>query len=422
MGLSLSGTKMAKVSGLRSIMEDIATTTSHTGGDAGWLNLSIGNPALIPEVQNTWQRLTADALADDFTAASCQYGPSRGAPVLVDAIVAEFNARYGWGITAENVVIGPGSQMLCFIAAALFTGPAADGTQQIVLPMTPDYTGYQGLCMHSGGIAGIPPRTEPGQGRSFRYAFDFDALEQRGRMGMMLLSSPSNPTGRSIDSAELARLIGVARRRDVPLIIDHAYGAPFPQIAATATAPPWDEHVINCFTLSKAGLPGERIGFAIGPAHHINAMVSFLSNSALHAPQLAQTVAARALTTGRLQEMAASVISPFYRNRRQTAEKLLAELLPEDMDWRLHSSEGGMFCWLWVNHAWFDDMALYRLLKTKNVFIVPGRHFFVDPLYTAGLLNHGKQCFRISLSADESVIGEGIVRIAEALRELRGAS
>ena len=76
---------MASMSGLRSIMEDIATSTA--GSDAGeWLNLSIGNPASIPEVMQAWQELTEEALAKNFGEASCNYGPSRGAASLVLAI------------------------------------------------------------------------------------------------------------------------------------------------------------------------------------------------------------------------------------------------------------------------------------------------------------------------------------------------
>src|ERR1700721_999153 len=73
---SLIGDKMASMSGLRSIMEDIATSTA--GSDTGeWLNLSIGNPASIPEVTQAWQELTEEALAKSFGEASCNYGPSR---------------------------------------------------------------------------------------------------------------------------------------------------------------------------------------------------------------------------------------------------------------------------------------------------------------------------------------------------------
>ncbi|MFF9349009.1 aminotransferase class I/II-fold pyridoxal phosphate-dependent enzyme [Streptomyces sp. NPDC014734] len=420
MRLSRIGQKMSGMSGLRTIMEDIAASTA--AGSSNWLNLSVGNPALIDEVVDTWRELTVQAATADFTATSSRYGPSRGLPALVDAIVDHFNTSYGWDITADNVVVGPGSQMLCFMAAALFTGSTGtEQPQRLVLPMTPDYAGYQGLSLDRDGVIGFTPRVLLSGDRSFHYAFDFDALDQCREAGMFLLSSPSNPTGRSVDGDELARLLSAARQRDVPLFVDHAYGEPFPRIAASRVAPQQDDYLINCFTLSKAGLPAERIGFAIGPDRYIRPMVSFMANSALHAPQLMQLVAARSLTTGALEKLASSVIAPFYQARRRSVERLLAELLPASVNWRLHTSEGGMFCWLWVDEPWFDDMALYELMKTKKVFIVPGRHFFVPPSADAALNSHGTRCFRISLSADEGTIGEGIARIAEGLTQLSRA-
>jgi alanine-alpha-ketoisovalerate/valine-pyruvate aminotransferase len=65
------------------------------------------------------------ALADSFADVSCRYGSSRGTARLVDAIATYFKNRYGWDIGPQNIVIGPGSQMLCFVAAALYSGAAS---------------------------------------------------------------------------------------------------------------------------------------------------------------------------------------------------------------------------------------------------------------------------------------------------------
>jgi valine--pyruvate aminotransferase len=419
MRLSDWGTKMAGLSGVRSILEDTAAAMNRPGG--GWLNLSAGNPARIPEAIETWRRLKEDALRDCFVRSSCQYGPSRGTAGLVDAIVDYFNARYAWGIGRDNVLVGPGSQMLCFIATTIFTGPYSAERRRLVLPSVPDYPGYQCLSLQADGVAGVEPRVEIQGDRSFRYAFQMDALRRQPSLGMMLLSSPGNPTGRSITAGELAALVGVAEERDVPLVLDHAYGEPFPRIADVAVDPPRHANVINCFTLSKAGLPGERIGFAIGPAESIGAMVSFTANSTLHAPQPVQAVLERALNSGELDALTGKVIRPYYRNKRLVAESLLHEFLPDSVDWRLHSSEGGLFCWLWIDHDWFDDMTAYNALKRRKVFVVPGRHFFVAPFGSGSLATHSTRCIRLSLSAEEPVIAEGIRRIAEVLTEMSDA-
>jgi valine--pyruvate aminotransferase len=410
MGLSQVGTQMSRMSGLRSLMEDVASAMAGTS-DTRWLNLSIGNPAAIPKVTAMWQEAAGWAVTDSFCDAIA-YGPSRGAPVLIKAIADHFHRHLGWNIGPENIVVGPGSQMLCFAAAALFTGGDGRGTRRVGLPAMPDYTGYQSICMLPGGVAGIESACQVGQDRSFRYELDLDATARRTDIGMLLVSSPCNPTGRSLRTDEQDTLIAIAERMDVPLLVDHAYGRPFPQIGPTFAPPAQSPHVVNCFSLSKAGLPGERVGFAVGPERYITPMVSFLSNSVLHASGLAQAMVARALTSGALDDVVASAIRPFYAGRRPLAEQLLLEAMPTEVNWRLHSNEGGMFGWLWVDEDWFSDVDLYADLKKRGVFIAPGRSFFSGPPQAGG---HSNQCFRITLTVDENDLREGISRIGAAI-------
>ncbi|MEU6578123.1 aminotransferase class I/II-fold pyridoxal phosphate-dependent enzyme [Streptomyces sp. NPDC046805] len=418
MELSRAGNKMASLSGLRGIMEDIATSMGTSTGRQ-WLNLGIGNPAAIPEVGNVWKRMTIRALDDSFEDTSCRYGPSRGLPRLIDAIVEYFNDRYDWGIGPRNVVVGPGSQMLCFIAAALFTGSGDERDSTIVLPMVPDYTGYQGLNMTPGGIVGVEPLLRiQDAGRSFGYLFDLPAIERQRDVGLMLLSSPSNPAGRCATPDEIGSLIAAAEAHDVPLVIDNAYGAPFPRIGNAITAPVRHDHVVHCFSLSKAGLPGERLGFAIADERYIDPIVSFLANSTLHAPQLVQSALALALKSDVLDTLVETAISPFYAHRRKFVESLLFQSLPEGVAWRLHVGEGGMFFWVWVDEDWFDDLTLYQKLKERGVFVVPGRHFFTDPENSTGLGRHPRQCFRVSITPDAATLVAGVEVIGQTLSDL----
>jgi valine--pyruvate aminotransferase len=411
-GLSKVGTQMSRMSGLRSLMEDVASAMASTS-DTKWLNLSIGNPAAIPEVTEMWREAAGWAVADKFSDAVA-YGPSRGAPALVEAIAEYFHRYLGWNIGPENIVVGPGSQMLCFAAAALYAGEDGGGARRVGLPAIPDYTGYQGICMLPGGIAGVESAWEVGPDRSFRYVLDLDTMARRTDIGMLLVSSPCNPTGRSLRADEQDALIAIAEQMDVPLFLDHAYGRPFPQIVPTFAPPVSHPHVVNCFSLSKAGLPGERIGFAIGPERYITPMVSFLSNSVLHASGLAQAMVARAMSSGALDSVVASAIKPFYAERRTLTEQLLLDAMPADVNWRLHANEGGMFGWLWVDEDWFSDIDLYADLKQRGVFIAPGRSFFSGPPQAG---RHSTQCFRITLTVDEKDLREGISRIGAAVGE-----
>ncbi len=429
LGVSLSdvGVQMAQMSGLRGIMEDIGVATTAAPGRR-WLNLGVGNPAVIPEVAEWWQRLAAESLRDSFVDTSCRYGPSRGLPRLVDAIVDYFNRRYSWNIEPDSVVIGPGSQMLCFIAAAMFTGPSgtrsdsASGATRdttVLMPLTPDYTGYQGLALTAGGVQGVEPLLHLEGDRSFRYVLDAAAARGRTDAGMLLVSSPSNPTGHRLDAEATGELLEIAHALDIPLLIDQAYGDPFPSIAITPTDPLRDSHVINSFSLSKAGMPGERLGFLVADERFVTPIVSFLANVTLHAPQSIQAMLARALETHEIDSVVASSITPFYRERRALVEKMLVQALPSGIAWRLHASEGGMFVWLWVDEEWFDDVVLYELLKSRGLFVVPGRHFFAAG---SRLGRHSRQCVRISMTPDVDDLRTGIEMIAQAVVDLDPAS
>ncbi|MEU6145648.1 aminotransferase class I/II-fold pyridoxal phosphate-dependent enzyme [Streptomyces sp. NPDC047081] len=401
------------MSGLRIIMDDIAALTSQSSH--GWLNLGIGNPAPLPEVTTFWQRHVRQALDADFEGLSCSYGPSRGLPVLLDAVVEYFNRRLGWSIDTSNVLVGPGSQMLCFIAGALYTGQSVAGERSLVLPALPDYTGYEASSLHK-SLVGIPSDVVYTGAHRFRYELDRSAVEQTKGVGVFLVSNPSNPTGRSLTQAELDAIVKVAGGQNALTIVDNAYGEPFPGIAVTHTPPPQDESVLNCFSFSKAGLPGERLGIAIGPGEVIKDMVAFLGNTVLHAPRLAQYAVAQALKSGdELGELVAETIQPFYTARWNLATGLFREHFPPHTRWFLHEGTRGMFSWLHIDELWFDDLRLYALMKEQHTFVVPGSYFFAGS--TSPLtVEHGRRCVRISLSAKEADLRQGIARLAIALK------
>lgn len=412
--LSHVGDKMASHSGLRSIMEDISTSIAANGRT--WFNLGIGNPAAIPQVTETWQRLTSQAVAETFGTVSCSYGGSRGLPRLIEAIVGYFRLRYGWDIGPEHVVVGPGSQMLCFGAAALFTGAGSHRGDRLLLPLTPDYTGYQAMSLTQDSTVGVDPVIVPAGPRSFRYDIDLPSVRRQTDVGLMLLSNPSNPAGRSYPTGELEQLVDIAGAHGAPMLVDNAYGAPFPAITERDVAPVQHPLLINSFSVSKAGLPGERLGFAIGDPRYMTPMVSFLTNSVLHASQLVQATLARALESDALDALVATAIRPFYADRRKLVAALLDEYLPEDVAWRVHESDGGMFFWIWVDEEWFDDLRFYRLLRDRGVFVAPGRHFFTDEHGSGG---HATRCFRVSITPDPETLEVGVVRIGRTLREMR---
>ncbi|WP_426374279.1 aminotransferase class I/II-fold pyridoxal phosphate-dependent enzyme [Rhodococcoides fascians] len=421
MRLSDRGEKMSQLSGIREILQDIALATA--GDDRNeWVDLGAGSPARIPEVLSAVTGFARTAVELDLDSSSTAYGPSRGSSVLLDAIIEYFSSRFGWSLDRSNIVVGPGSQMLLFAATTVFTGPGPDGHKVLVLPCLPDYTGYQGLELDVNGVVGVAPEVCLLSNNMFRYALDTDAVNARTDVGALLLSDPRNPTGDSLTATEFDELLRIAETKKVPLLVDHAYGEPFPKVAGSRALPRWHPNVVHFFTFSKFGIPGERLGFAIGPSPLIEPLCAFVSNTVLHGPQLFQAATARALRDGSVDDVVRDRITPHYEQKRRDAEALLHDAFDDEFDWRLHVSEGGMFCWLWIREPWFQVGEFYQLLKTYKVCVVPGNNFFVLGDSSDVANDHAHQCVRISLSRDVDTIARGIGLMVVALRTIRDRS
>src|SRR5512147_60448 len=125
--LSRIGRDMSSLTGVRAIMKDIIETL-RAGQGKTFINLSAGNPLILPEVEQLWRDCTSDLLASpEYSEVVCRYGASQGYQPLIDAVVKDFNQRYGLQLSDRNVLITPGSQSLYFYAANAFGGYTASG-------------------------------------------------------------------------------------------------------------------------------------------------------------------------------------------------------------------------------------------------------------------------------------------------------
>ena len=415
--LSVHGARMSRLTGVRAIMQDIRQTLA-ASPNAPWVNLSPGNPVILPEVEAMWRAHT-QALADskEFGDVVCRYGESQGVPELLDAVVDLFNAKYGWGITQENVLITSGSQSLLFAAANCFCGQSTDGRlRKLLLPLSPDYTGYDGICLSEEALASVTPDIEIVGDHTFKYRVNFKELHIDDSVGAVMFSRPCNPSGNVIGAEEVTEIAVRAAKYGVPVFIDAAYGPPFPNLAFAQIEPFRGDNVVYCMSLSKAGLPGERIGIAIGPGRILDVMRAFLTNAVIHSSRFGQALAARAIRSGELVRVSNTVIGPYYRRKFELVQRLLAQAMP-DVDWYLHKFEGALFAWLWTKDLPVSDVALYNEIKKERVFVVPGSFFFpaIDEAW-----QHKRECIRISLTADDAEITKGIAAIARVIARLYG--
>ncbi|MEM8829331.1 MAG: valine--pyruvate transaminase [Cyanobacteria bacterium P01_G01_bin.19] len=410
--LSQFGSQMSQLTGVRAIMKDIIETLRNSAGRE-FINLSAGNPVILPEVEQLWRDCTQELLdSDEYGEVVCRYGSSQGYAPLIEAVINDFNTRYGWELNERNVLITGGSQALYLYAANAFGGyTTSEDLKQIVLPLSPDYTGYGGVSLTPEALLAYKPTLEIDEDRHrFKYRPDFSRLQINQRTGCVIFSRPSNPTGNVISDLEVNKIARMAAEHSVPVLVDSAYAPPFPALNFTPMTPQFGNNIIHCMSLSKAGLPGERIGIALGNSKLIEILESFQTNACIHSSRYGQAIAAKAIASGKLAYIAETVIRPHYQHKIQVLEDTLDAAMPKDIPWYLHKGEGAIFGWLWLDNLPMTDWEFYQELKQAGVIAVPGSTFF------PGLKEdwqHKQQCLRISLTATESEIAEAMQRVAK---------
>ncbi|PPS39211.1 valine--pyruvate transaminase [Chroococcidiopsis sp. TS-821] len=415
--LTQIGDQMSNLTGVRAIMKDIIETLQ-AGSGREFINLSAGNPLILPEVEQLWRDCTAELLASkDYGEVVCRYGSSQGYGPLISAIANDFNRRYNLELSDRNILITPGSQSLYFYAANAFGGYTSAGDlKQIVLPLSPDYTGYGGVSLVPEALIAYKPTLDiDTAAHRFKYRPDFSQLTITANTGCVIFSRPCNPTGNVMTDEEVKKIAALAAPYDVPVLIDSAYAPPFPALNFTEMAPVFGSNILHCMSLSKAGLPGERIGVAIGDAKLIQVLESFQTNMCIHPSRYGQAIAAQAINSGALAEIAERVIRPFYQNKFTVLESTLNAAMPQDLPWFLHRGEGAIFAWLWLKDLPVTDWELYQQLKQVGVIVVPGSTFF--PGLRESWL-HKQQCLRISLTASDAEIATGMQRLAKVIEQV----
>lgn len=415
--LTQFGTQMSNLTGVRAIMKDIIETL-RAGQGQDFINLSAGNPVILPEVEQLWRDCTAQLLASpEYGEVVCRYGSSQGYQPLIDAIARDFNQRYGLSITERNILITPGSQSIYFYGANAFGGYTQAGElKQIVLPLSPDYTGYGGVSLTPEAVIAYKPSLDIDEAaHRYKYRPDFSQLKINQTTGCVIFSRPCNPTGNVLSDNEVRKIAELAAPDHVPVFIDSAYAPPFPALNFTEMTPIFGDNIIHCLSLSKAGLPGERIGVAIGDPNLIGILESFQTNLCIHSSRYGQAIAARAINSGALAEISVNVIRPYYQHKFAVLETALNQFMPKELPWFLHRGEGAIFAWLWLKDLPITDWDFYQHLKQVGVIVVPGNTFF------PGLREeweHKHQCIRISLTASDRELETAMQRLVQVTQKV----
>ena len=323
MNLSALGKRLTSESGTRSLMDDLGAIAAARGD---FINLGGGNPSHIPAAENVF-RARMQALLQRtgaFEQAIGSYDGPGGDRGFTRALAELLNREYGWNLSERNIAITNGSQSAFLALFNLLAGPDGDGrTRRVLLPLSPEYIGYADLGLHPGlFVARRSTITDLGDGL-FKYGVDFDGLDEVEDIGAICVSRPTNPTGNVVTDEEIERLGAVARARGVPLIVDNAYGLPFPGIVYGDATLAWNEQTILCMSLSKLGMPGLRTGIVIANEETVTALGAANAIFCLAPGSLGPALACSLFESGEVLALSRDVIRPHYAERAERAVDIL---------------------------------------------------------------------------------------------------
>ncbi len=414
MKLSKFGQKFTRESGIHQLMVDLEEAAASQHPELAMLGG--GNPASIPAAQQIFANEMESLLSSKgFGATVGLYDGPQGASEFRSVLCDYLNEKFDWGIKPTNISLTNGSQNSFFYLFNALAGDMPDGSRKrILFPLAPEYVGYADAGLAEDMFRSRRPKIELLGRQQFKYRVDFDNLNIDDDIAALCLSRPTNPTGNVVSNRELEQLNQLASAHDIPLIIDNAYGQPFPNIIHNEVVTPWHDNIILCMSLSKLGLPGARTGIVIAN-QEITQMMSSLSGIITLAPNsVGAALMTRVIKDGEIDHLTEEIIKPFYEAKLATALQLIDHHFKE-LPIRIHRPDGAFFLWMWMDGLPISSEALYQRLKTKHVYAIPGEAFFmgIDPSW-----EHTRQCLRINYAQSEEQVARGLAAISAMLKTL----
>ena len=411
MQFSKFGEKFNQYSGITQLMDDLNDGLRTPGA----IMLGGGNPAAIPAMLDYFRQASEKMLASgELVAALANYDGPQGKDAFVKALAQLFRETYGWDISEKNISLTNGSQSGFFYLFNLLAGKQPDGShKKVLLPIAPEYIGYGDAGIDEDIFISYHPEIELLDNGLFKYHVDFEQLAVDDSVAAICASRPTNPTGNVLTDEEVRKLDKLARENNIPLIIDNAYGLPFPNIIFEDVEPFWNENTILCMSLSKLGLPGVRCGIVIASEEITQALTNMNGIISLAPGSVGPALANHIIGKGDLLKLSSEVIKPFYRQKSQRAVELLQEAITDER-FRIHKPEGAIFLWLWFDELPITTMELYQRLKARGVLIVPGEYFFIGQ---KDEWDHAHQCLRMNYVQDDEMMQKGIAIIAEEVEK-----
>ncbi|MFA7437740.1 pyridoxal phosphate-dependent aminotransferase [Castellaniella sp.] len=303
-----------------------------------------------------------DALNQATDAGLGGYVEALGLPALRDTLAGYYNQHFGTALDASRVMVTSGASGALLLATMALINPG----DEVLMP-DPSYPANRNFILAAGGQTRLVP-TQATQ--NYHLCADDIHTHWGPRTRGVLIASPGNPTGTSMNRAALQALIAAVRERGGWIIMDEIYlGLAYDHAPASALTLDDDIVVINSFS-KYFHMTGWRLGWLIAPPALIPALERLGASLAICAPSLAQHAALACFTPDTLQ---------IYEQRRQAFQQRRDFLLPAfdtlGLD-VLARPDGAFYIFADIRRLGLDSSTFYRqLLHEAGVAAVPGMDF-----------------------------------------------
>ena len=356
------------------------------------LNFSVGEPDF--DTPGPIKQAALRAMNEGFT----KYTPAGGIPELKDAIIGKYEKELSLDYKPGEIMVSNGGKHALHNIFQALLNPG----DEVIIP-SPYWLSYPDMVKLSDGVP-VFLRTALDKG----FKLQVEDLERliTPKTRILILNSPSNPTGAVYTAEELRRIAEVVARHDLLVVSDDVYekfvfeGLPFANILSVA--PELRDRVVIINSVSKTyAMPGWRIGYALGPEALIGAATKIQGQATSCPGSISQKAVAFGLTTDQAFVEAFRVS---FEERRD----LIMEGLRQIKGFQVPKPMGAFYVFADVSAHYdraggvSDSVGFCNdLLDRCHIACVPGAAFGDD------------RCIRFSFATDEASIREALERLKE---------
>ncbi len=352
------------------------------------LALSLGEPDMPVPVH------VLDAVVSASRQGYAKYTAVPGLPEVRDAVGVYYDRVYSVAAPRECIIVSNGGKQSIFNICQCLLNPG----DEVLIPC-PYWLSYPDIIMLAGGVA-VPVPASPEQG----FKISVKDLERclTPKTKMLLLNSPSNPTGACYTQREINKLARWAVERGLFVVTDELYDQLYYNdngpVSLSQLWSKYPEQIAVVNGLSKSfSMPGWRVGYTLAHPDLVQQMTKIQGQTTSNICSLAQAAAVAALT-GPYESVFA--MRHIYKQRRDAAMKIISQwpAIPG------YTPDGAFYIFLDVSRLYTPEVPdsttmCTHILDTAEVALVPGVAFGDDKFV------------RLSYSIEED-------RLIEALHKL----